>query len=161
MSINRKKLSEDVFEDMRITLRRIFVASKSDMRGSAIPRSQAIVMHIVNANPGISVKDVAISMDISPSAATQLIDALVKEGTISRRISERDHRVVSLQLSKDGKVRLREYKSFQVARIRPILDVLTDQELLELERLHNKIHEAVTIHPSMRAFIPAKTAIKA
>lgn len=161
MPINRKKLSEDVFEDMRITLRRIFVASKSDMCSSAIPRSQAVVMHIVNANPGISVKDVAISMDISPSAATQLIDTLVKEGTISRQTSERDHRVVSLQLSKEGKVRLREYKSFQVARIRPILDVLTDQELLELERLHNKIHEAATIHPSMRAFIPAKTASKA
>ena len=154
MTVNRKKLVEVVLEDMRITLRRIFIASRSDMCGNVIPRSQAVVMHIVNSNPGISVKDVATNMDVSPSAATQLIDALVKDGTLVRHPSEQDHRVVSLQLSKKGKVRHHNYRAFQLARLRPLLDVLTDDELVELGRLHDKIHVAATIHPSMRAFIP-------
>jgi DNA-binding MarR family transcriptional regulator len=160
MSINRNKLVEEVLEDFRTTLRRIFTASRSDMHGNIIPRSQAIVMHIVNANPGISVKNVAISLDVSPSAATQLIDALVKDGIMIRRPSEQDHRVVCLELSKEGKLRHRKYRAFQLARLHPILDVLTDEELVELSRLHAKILESVTNHPSMSMFVPEKTAKK-
>ena len=154
MSINRKKLVEEVLEDIRTTVRRIFTASRADMSENAIPRSQAIVMHIVSANPGIKVKDVAINLDISPSAATQLIDTLVKDGIIVRRTSETDRRVVCMELSKEGKVRHRKYRSFQLARLNPILDVLTDDELLELGRLHRKIHSSVITHPSMKMFIP-------
>ncbi len=159
MSINRKKLVEEVMEDVRYIWRRTLISSQSDMSGAVIPRSQAIVMHIVNANPGISVKDVATTLDITPSAATQLIDALVKDGTVSRQTSDQDRRVVALRLSKEGKIRHRKYKAFQLARLQPILDVLTDDELTELNRLQSKIHESSTTHLSLRAFTP-KTRVK-
>ena len=160
MPINRKKLVEEVMEDVRYTWRRTLISSHSDMCGSAIPRSQAIVMHIVNAHSNISVKDVATILDITPSAATQLVDALVKDGTIIRSMSEEDRRVVALNLSKEGKVRHRKYKAFQLARFQPILDVLTDDELVEFNRLQRKIHESSTSHLSLRAFTPRATASK-
>jgi DNA-binding MarR family transcriptional regulator len=130
------------------------------MSGNTIPRSQAIVMHVVNSHPGISVKDVAITLDVTPSAATQLIDALVKEGIITRHISEQDHRVVTLKLSKEGKVRHRKYKAFQLARLNPILDVLSDDELVEFVRLNRKINTEMKNHQSMTAFSLQQPLVK-
>lgn len=157
MSINRKKLIEELLEDVRTSFRRVTIAARSDMNGHTIPRSQAIVMHIVNANPGISVKGVATTLDISPSAATQLVDSLVKDGAVIRLASEHDRRVVCLELSKQGKTRLIKYKSFQIARFNTIMDVLSDSEITELNRLHNKIHTEMSVHPSMKLFTPKLT----
>ncbi len=160
MHPNRKQLVDLVLEDIRSTFRRVTIASRSDMCEKFIPRSQAVVMHVVGAHQGINVKDVAIMLDISPSAATQLIDLLVKDGIINRRPSERDRRVVTLELSKEGKVRHRKYKAFQQARLHPIMEVLSDVELIELARLMGKIHQEFRVHPSMKEFTPASQVAK-
>jgi DNA-binding MarR family transcriptional regulator len=65
---------------------------------------------------GIMLKDVAKELGITPSAASQTVDALVKEGIIERCVSERDRRAVLLRPSPKGR-EIRERHRLLVNRL--------------------------------------------
>lgn len=147
MPLDRTKLMEQVLQDISATVRRIAIAARADMDNDAMPKSQVYVMHTLQHTPGMSVKDVAKSMDISASAATQLVDTLVKDGFVERSPSPLDRRVVILNLTKSGHVRHKRYRSFQLARIGPIMDVLSDDEFKSFCHLHHKLLQATSEYP--------------
>ena len=107
-------------------------------------------MHTLQHTPGMSVKDVAKSMDISASAATQLVDALVKDGFVERSPSSTDRRVVILNLSKNGRIRHKRYRSFQLTRIKPIMDILGDEEFMSFCHMHHRLLEATDVYSEDR-----------
>ncbi len=51
---------------------------------------------------GLMLKDLAAQLRLTPGAVSLLVDALVKQDILSRKVSESDRRAVSITLSKSG-----------------------------------------------------------
>lgn len=104
-----------------------------------IAHSQWFVLKILEHSGERSVKDIAETLGISSSAATQLVEGLVRRGYVTRREDPKDRRSVRLTLSPKGKKHLAATNDQRVTEMAGIFDALTDRELEEYLRLHGKI----------------------
>lgn len=106
---------------------------------SHITHSQWFVLSMIGHFKKRSIKDIAQALEMSSSAATQLVDGLVQGGYVTRSEDQNDRRLVQLELSPKGKKHLVDTKEKRIAEMAEIFDVLTDKELEEFVRLHKKI----------------------
>lgn len=104
-----------------------------------ITHSQWFALTMIDHHKRRSIKDIAEAMEMSPSAATQLVDGLVRVGLVTRQEEPNDRRLVQLELSPKGKKHLTDTKEKRIAEMAEIFDILTDKELEEFVRLHKKI----------------------
>ena len=109
-----------------------------------IPRitsSQWGVLMFVEQFGESTVKDVAKSLCISSSAATQLVDKLVTSGYVVREMHTQDRRAVTLTLSKKTKIRVNKMKKEVLQKFLKFFEVLNDKELDQYILLNKKIVE--------------------
>ena len=109
-----------------------------------IPRitsSQWGVLMFVEQFGESTVKDVAKSLCITSSAATQLIDKLVTSGYVVREMHTQDRRAVTLTLSKKTKIRVNKMKKEVLQKFLKFFEVLNDKELDQYILLNKKIVE--------------------
>src|ERR1700758_5734298 len=86
---------------------------------AGVSGAQLWLLAEIARRPGIRVSDVAKSMAVHQSTASNLIDRLVRDGLLLRQRSNQDQRVVHLSLTKAGRE--------AVARApRPLYGVLPD-----------------------------------
>lgn len=104
-----------------------------------ITHSQWFVLSMIQHFKKRSIKDIAEAMDMSSSAATQLVDGLVQSGYVIRQEDPKDRRSVQLELSSKGKKHIVATKKKRINEMAGIFDALTDKELEEFVRLHKKI----------------------
>ncbi|MFJ7838845.1 MarR family winged helix-turn-helix transcriptional regulator [Lysinibacillus sphaericus] len=108
---------------------------------SGITTQQAVVLDIVYLSKRITVGEIAIEMNISSSAVSQLIAKLEKNNYIKREINLQNRREVFITLAENGL----EYFSKQDYVERQIADKiyckLSSDELDELERIVEKLKE--------------------
>lgn len=139
MDINREQLIKEIFEDI-IRIRRKMadqrVNTPADCR---IPPAQGIVLFIVDGHGSLSIKEIADLMWVSGSAATQLVDSLVKGELLSREIDDNDRRTAKISLTNKGKTQIQKLKKFQLANFGRILQPLSEQELLTFRDIQQKI----------------------
>jgi DNA-binding MarR family transcriptional regulator len=100
-----------------------------------ITYSQWQVLNLVRKHDGMNIKHLAGLLDITSSAATQIVDGLVKKGFLSRSRCKVDRRIQEIALSKRSVMQLE--RSMQ--KICPIFEVLEDDELIDYCRLTAKI----------------------
>jgi DNA-binding MarR family transcriptional regulator len=101
--------------------------------------SQWLVLHLVGRNSGIGVKELAAALGITSSAATQLIDGLVKKGLLLRQPSEEDRRALRLSLPEESRKRIETMMEHRLTRAVDIFGVLDDAEFQTLLDLLNKV----------------------
>lgn len=101
--------------------------------------SQWFVLKIIGHFKKRNIKDIAEAMEMSSSAATQLVDGLVQSGFVTREEDPNDRRLVQLELSPKGKEYVTTTKNKRINEMAEIFNVLTDKELEEFVRLHKKI----------------------
>ena len=106
---------------------------------SRITHSQWFVLTMIEHFNKKSVKDIAEAMEMSSSAATQLVDPLVQGGYVIRQEDPEDRRLVQLELSPKGKKHIAATKNKRINEMAEIFDALTDKELEEFVRLHKKV----------------------
>lgn len=104
-----------------------------------VTHSQWFALTMIDHFKKRSIKDIAQALEMSSSAATQLVDGLVRAGLVTRQEEPNDRRLVQLELSPKGKKHLDTTKEKRIAEMAEIFEVLTDQELEEFVRLHKKI----------------------
>lgn len=104
-----------------------------------ITHSQWFVLIIIQHFKKLSIKDIAQKLEMSSSAATQLVDGLVQVNLVMRQEDSKDRRLVKLELSPKGRKHLAATKKKRIAEMAEIFDALTDKELEEFVRLHKKI----------------------
>lgn len=118
---------------------------KRAMQASALPEISSLspaqfeVLGYVSKKSDVSVKDIAQALKITPSAATQLVEPLVQEGCILRNTDPSDRRSVMLHISPVGKKELVTVNHAKVAWMSQILEPLSDEELITLVTLLEKI----------------------
>lgn len=106
---------------------------------NGIAHSQWFVLKIIEHYKNRSIKDIAETLGISSSAATQLVDGLVQSGYVTRQEDLKDRRSVRLELSLTGKKHITAVNEKRISEMAGLFDALTDSELEEYLRLQRKI----------------------
>ncbi|MBO7298507.1 MAG: MarR family transcriptional regulator [Kiritimatiellae bacterium] len=99
------------FINISVVYREIFTRTRR-LEGSAqsddeerLTIAQAKVANYIfeHSNEEIMLKDIAKSVKVTPGAASQMVDFLVKKGYVDRKQNEHDRRAVIITLSEKGK----------------------------------------------------------
>lgn len=67
-----------------------------------ITPTQYFILQLISSHDNCKAADIAQILDISPSAATAIIDRLYKNGWLERDRSEKDRRIVWLKVTESG-----------------------------------------------------------
>jgi len=134
----RKQLIEGILHSFHAIHHQIKARAAHLGHQNGIAHSQWIVLKIIEHHKR-SIKDIAEMLGISSSAATQLVDGLVRSGYVTRQEDPKDRRSTQLGLSPKGKKHIAATKEKRITEMADIFDALTDKELEEFVRLHKKI----------------------
>jgi DNA-binding MarR family transcriptional regulator len=93
------------------SLRRLFKGiheySKALQRRSGVSSPQAWALTLLDAEPGLSLGDLAARMYAHPSTVSGIMDRLVSRGWVRRETDPRDRRSIQLSLTPAGRRLLR------------------------------------------------------
>jgi DNA-binding MarR family transcriptional regulator len=108
-----------------------------------IPNSQWIVLHSVLHSEGIGIKELSQMLGISSSAATQLVDSLVKKGHLVREVNPEDRRALNIRVSKRTRDSINCGKSQAFKKVYSLFDALTDEEFQTYCDLTQKVVDKI------------------
>lgn len=103
------------------------------------PHGQMRVLFLLAHGPSVTVKGIAERFSMTSSAATQMVNALVRSGLLARRVDQNDRRQHALALTAKGKKLIVEATTHRHKRMTDTLAPLTDTELAQLLALHTKL----------------------
>lgn len=109
------------------------------MSKDRITYSQIFVLAIIEQHHNIGIKEISKKLNVSPSAATQLVDGLVDNAYVVRKADSKDRRALQLELSKKGRKHIILLKNNRMKIMAAIFNALNDKELETYLRLHKKI----------------------
>ncbi len=127
----------EIFRSM-MSLKRALMFRMPDDSAPTITPSQWLAMSAI-ADGARTVKAVAAELRVSSSAATQLVDGLVKTGYVIRSQAKEDKRETELALSKDSEKGIKEVKRQKMEQFEKVFSVLTEKELDEFAQLMKKL----------------------
>lgn len=136
---NRKQLIEGILHSFHAIRNQIKARAAHLGHRNHITHSQWFVLKIIEHYKNRSIKDIAETLGISSSAATQLVDGLVRSGYVTRQEDPKDRRSAQLKLSPKGKKHIAATKEKRITEMAGLFDALTDNELEEYLRLQKKI----------------------
>src|SRR5450759_2053025 len=137
--IDRKSTIEGILQCFQATKQRLVKVTNVLSDRNQIPYSQWMVLHIIYHNEGIGIKELSHMLGTSSSAATQLVDNLVKKGTLVSEKSLEDRRALKIRLAKNTKELIETTKTQTYQKIYTFFDILTDEELQQLSELSKKV----------------------
>ena len=106
-----------------------------------ISPTQWMALRIVSHNPECTVKTISGKMQISSSAATQLVDKLVENGYVIRKENAGDRREVTLSLADKTGSEVESLKKQALERVNKVFEALDDSELEKFVELLKKISD--------------------
>jgi DNA-binding MarR family transcriptional regulator len=146
-SAERKQHIESIVESMHAIKHKLIACTKksaaSDTR-PGITHSQWAVLAIVTKKENVGVKEIAQTLGITSSAATQLTDELVKNGYIIRKGNEQDRRALSLELSPLCKKHMQDMRTRRMEQFTEMFAHLSDTELAQYAKLNKKITDSIS-----------------
>nr|WP_240431893.1 MarR family transcriptional regulator [Paenibacillus aceti] len=121
------------------TINRLIFKHYKQYLDSGITTQQAVVLDIVYLAKRITVGEIAVEMDISSSAVSQLIAKLEKNQYIKREINLQNRREVFITLDHKGVEYFAQQDYVEQLIADKIYSKLSSQELDELERIVEKL----------------------
>jgi DNA-binding MarR family transcriptional regulator len=97
------------------------------------------ILNLINEEGKCSMKDIVTGFSIPASTATGIVDRLVKKNYIHRGQSNVDRRVVSVEVTPEGKKAHDTFRTTSLGRMAESVDLLTDDEVEMLIRLIDKL----------------------
>jgi len=141
MKYNREEQVKNFFEEIAKLQRLIFSRKDAFLTKHKLSRPQMVVMYFLSEGGSKSIKDIAEIMNISSSAATQMIEGLVRNGFLERVVHPTDRRSVQISISKVGKKKFDEFKIQMLRQMQNLLATLTDAEIDLLMKIPEKIRQ--------------------
>lgn len=141
--LNRSKVIEGLIQDMHAMRHKLMVGYTAK-KHMVITPSQGFVLRFVAKNDSANVKAVTQALNISSSAATQLVEGLVEKGYLVRHDNPNDRRISNLSLSEKAKKLFKEFKEQGLQKMTEVFDALTDEELSQYAALNRKIADFVS-----------------
>jgi len=137
--IDRRSRIEGLIQNFHTIRHRLLTGTYILSAKNQIPNSQWMVLRIVYQNEGIGVKELSRMLGISSSAATQLVDSLVKKGHLVREQSPEDRRALKIRPSKKTKELIDISNTQALGKVYSLFDVLSDEELQKYCDLSKKV----------------------
>jgi len=139
--MNRKDSVDKILKSFWRLRQRMFhqhlhTANRHDI--SATP-AQLQVLFLVKEQDGIGVTEIAKKLNVSNSAATQLVNELVENNLLTRECDSNDRRVYRLCLTQKIKVHMAAMKNDRIKKMSGMFTNLTDEELETFAQLLNKM----------------------
>ncbi|MCC7197269.1 MarR family transcriptional regulator [Candidatus Peregrinibacteria bacterium] len=138
--MNRQKIIADFMEKMS-HMRKTFIAAKGkDHSHEGLPTHAEVrfLIMIAQSHPQ-GIKDLAEKFCMTPSAATQFVNQLVKNAFVERKEDKADRRKIYIELTEKGKKIIKKAKKLHLASLTKMLAPLSDQELIQLKNIQQKI----------------------
>jgi DNA-binding MarR family transcriptional regulator len=137
----RSELIEGLQESFQLIRRKLM---SKDLMGahkklSSITPSQWGVLRVIHIRERVSTKELAAQLDISSSAATQLVDGLVENGNLKRSDNPADRRSQYIELSGAAKKHMKLMRKLYLKRLSELFSGLSDAELEQYLRLSTKV----------------------
>jgi DNA-binding MarR family transcriptional regulator len=136
---DRKKLIEEIMASFYAMKNKVYSNKSQSRSGAHITHSQLFVLGIIEKNNDIGIKEIAKKLNISSSAATQLVDGLVESGYVTRKHNPKDRRALHLELSTKGWKYVSDFKNRCIKSMMALFGALSDKELKTYIALHKKI----------------------
>jgi len=89
---NRKKMIEEIMATFHAMRNKMHVTLMQSGHRDSITHSQLFVLAIIEKCHDIGIKEISKKLNISSSAATQLVDGLVENGYVVRKADAADRR---------------------------------------------------------------------
>jgi len=112
----------------------------------AFSRSQKETVLYINQERRVTLKDLAAHLELTSSAATQLVDTLVERDILTRSESSDDRRVVELAFSKNFAPKMEAHCIIHAKLIRELFIDLSEQEIETLSQVAKKVANRTKIN---------------
>ena len=139
MPKNRKALVEAFIDSVRDLHRAMWQRQDASLKHFNLQPAQVRVLFFVRHRQPVGAKDIAHVFGVTPSAATQLVDSLVRKGYLRRVPDPDDRRKLRLELSKKSRERFDRFRTEHFAIAKKVLAPLGDADLTTLIRIQRKI----------------------
>lgn len=105
---------------------------------------QFFVLKTLNQNPGVGLTELAELIYIGNSAASGIVDRLVKLEMVVRERLETDRRSIALMLTEKGERLLKQANETSMERLSALLD-MSDEDVEHLLRIHQLIVQKLSV----------------
>jgi DNA-binding MarR family transcriptional regulator len=139
----RRKIIEEITETLYSIRRKIASETHQLFDELQITHPQWIVIHYVKKSGTINIKDLANILEITSSAATQIVDGLVKKDLLLRNRNKDDRRILNIKLSPKAQGRFKSIKNTSFNTLSGLFDALDDNELKNYRDLNRKIASSI------------------
>ncbi|MEO5927058.1 MAG: MarR family winged helix-turn-helix transcriptional regulator [Patescibacteria group bacterium] len=138
--MNRPDLLAAIATDF-VSMRRFWASShKTGELPKGLPTlAQFGILSFLDSAEPHTLKELSHGLRITPSAATQLIEGLVRDKKIRRIPDGHDRRKIRLSLTDTGRSTLHRAKKHQVSRLTTVFSPLTLEELKQYHTLLQKL----------------------
>ncbi len=100
-----------------------------------------LFFRLIKEKDGISVKEIASSLNVTSAAVTQMVDHLVEKGMVTREEDPADRRSQIIKLSDKARQKVESFRANMVERFGPAFDDLNNDEVSQLTVLLGKINK--------------------
>lgn len=128
--------AKQVVETVPVLMRLIRSGVRS--QGASISLPQLRVLGLLSRQPGASVSDVGIHLDVTTPTASALVDRMVKKSLVQRKEDPSERRRVILTLTAAGKDLLEDSRARAQSLVAHLLALETPEQL-------NKISEGLSL----------------
>ncbi len=98
-----------------------------------------ILFYVARQMKGLSVKELAETLNVTPGAITQFVDVLVEKGLVTRKEDPSDRRILRIKLTKVAQEKFAGFRRDYFTTASRIFGVLTDKEVSQLSGLLSKL----------------------
>ncbi|MDD5251035.1 MAG: MarR family transcriptional regulator [Patescibacteria group bacterium] len=152
--MNRRQQLEEFWEDVEILRRKTILCVSALLAKHDLTHPQGLALLVLGDHEGLGVKDIAGFFGVTSSAATQLLDGLLKKGYIQRKQNSTDRRALVITLTPKARRFFVAMKKHQLALSEKILSVLNDSELSNYAKYMKKIVEQMEAMPIRNGSCP-------
>ena len=136
---DRRDHIEGILECFHVTKQRLLAGMHTLSDQVQISGSQWMALHAIYHHEGIGIKELSRILGISSSASTQLVDNLVKKGTLLCQKDPDDRRALNIKLAKNTREQIEKARTQALEKIYAFFDVLSDEELKQFNNLSKKV----------------------
>jgi DNA-binding MarR family transcriptional regulator len=112
-----------------------------------ITHAEWFTLDLIDENPGLSIKDIALTIGMTSSAATQIVNSLFEKGLVERKEEPVDRRIIHIHPSAQGVTLCLILKKEQMLMLATLFEKLTDEELKTYLSLQDKLLAPIQKEP--------------
>lgn len=136
---NRKNTIEQILTSFHSIRNKVMSESQQLWQSCHPTPAQGYVLFLLKKNNQLTLTELSKKLETTLSAATQLVNGLVKSNYVIKETDINDKRITIIKLSEQFGKQVGEMKKKNLQKFSSLFETLSDAELENLEIIFNKI----------------------